>query len=294
MKKLIQIFSVTVLITLCFAACANGSTGSTGNTGSSGNQELEGKSSSDRLILEAVDNGIKITVIGEKGWGGNTWVEDSTSKIDIFVTSFDSDNKATFLYQFTKAGEAYNFKLYNQSSGTENYSGETLSITATGGVGYPMSDVFKNTTVIPSHDNAGKFYMKFYTAAEKLGDFFKVDIDLFTNGKSCSPSFGDGILFGYPGVCSMCSYSNQYMNFSSAEAECVSGNYRKADNSSEQCSNLFEKMKTTNFETWVFRDNVTISGFNNIYCAQFELHLWPEDSDIHYWIYGNYSEKYNY
>ena len=289
MKKIKISFAAAaaVLLMLGFAACANSSSGS-------GNKKPEENVSSDRLILEAVDDGIKVTVIGEAGWGSNTWVEDSNSNIDIFVTTFDSDNKATFLYPFTKAGEAYSFKLYNQSNGSENYNGDALSITAKGGVGYPMSETFKNTKITPSHDAEGKFYLQFNTAAEKLGDFFKVDIDLFTKGKSCCPSFGGGILFGYPGVCGMCSYSNLYMNFSSTDINCVSGNYSKADNSREQCDNLFEKMKDTKFETRVFRNNVSISDFNNVYCAKFDLQLWPNGSDIHYCIHSDYSKKMEY
>ncbi len=297
MKKLnlIAVGLAVSLIILGFSACsnANSADGGTGNQPAQNNSD-ETTVTSDRLILEAVDDGIQITIIGEAGWGNNTWVEDTTSKIDIFATTFDSDNKATFLYPFTEDGKTYSFKLYNQSSGTENYNSNALSIIATGGVGYPMSDAFKNTKVVPSHDSDGKFYLKFNTTATKFGDFFKVDIDLFTNGMSCCTSFGGGILFGYPEVCSMCSYSNLYMNFSSTNVDCVSGNYSKADNSREQCDNLFEKMKTTNFETWVFRDNVTIADFNNIYCAQFELQLWPNDSDIHYWIHGDYSERCDY
>lgn len=265
MKKLnlIAVGLAVSLIILGFSACsnANSADGGTGNQPAQNNSD-ETTVTSDRLILEAVDDGIQITIIGEAGWGNNTWVEDTTSKIDIFATTFDSDNKATFLYPFTEDGKTYSFKLYNQSSGTENYNSNALSIIATGGVGYPMSDAFKNTKVVPSHDSDGKFYLKFNTTVTKFGDFFKVDIDLFTNGMNCCPSFG--------------------------------GNYSKADNSREQCDNLFEKMKTTNFETWVFRDNVTIADFNNIYCAQFELQLWPNDSDIHYWIHGDYSEKKTY
>ena len=285
--------STAVLLILGFAACSNASSG--GESGnSSGKNSKETSVKSDRLILEAVDNGIKVTIIGEAGWGKNTWVSDVTSYIDIFVTSFDSDNKASFVYPFTKADEVYQFQLYNQGNGSEYYSGKTLTIKATGGAGYPMSDAFKNTKVTPSHDKDGKFFLKFDTSATKFGDFFKVDVDLFTNRKNCSPSFGGGILFGYSGVCSMTSYANVYMYFSSEDADCVSGRYRKADNTLEQCDNLFEKMKTTKFEAWIFRDNVKISDFNNVYCAKYELQLWPNDSDIHYWIHSDYSKQYNY
>lgn len=289
MKKLSGLFTIlsAVLLSICFLACSNESSGS-------GSKEPEGKVTSDRLILEAVEDGIKITIIGEEGWGKNTWVEDSTSNIDIFVTAFGADNKASFLYPFTGAEKTYSFKLYNQSSGTEAYNGDALQITAKGGVGYPMSDTFKNTKIIPSHDNEGKFFLRFDTEAAKFGDFFKVDIDLFTNGKACSPSFGGGILFGYPGVCSMCSYSNLYMHFSSADSDCVSGNYNKADNNREQCDNLFEKMKTAAFETYVFRNEAKIEDYSNIFCAKYELQLWPDGSDIHYWIYGDYSERCDY
>ena len=269
-------------------ACSNPSSSSNG-TGN--NNEIPTSITSERLLLESVDNGIKVTIIGESGWGTNTWIEDITSDIDIFSTNFDGQNKSTFIYPFTENGKVYKFCLYNQSSGTQSYNSETYEIKALGGSGYPMSDAFTNLTVIPSHNSSGEFLVKFNTTAEKFSDFFSVDISLLTGNKECQPSFGAGILFGYPGECSQISYSNIWMHFDSADGNCVSGFYNLKDNSRTNASNLFELMKTHTFETWVFRNGVNIADYNNLYYAKPEMQIWPVNSDIHYQIRSKKSDK---
>lgn len=264
-------------------------------TGSGSNQNTnQGPVTSERLLLEAVDNGIKVTVIGKENWGSNTWLEDITSNIDIFIKKFDSDYKYTFIYPFTEQGKNYQFRLHDSSSGNQPYNGETYTITAKGGSGYPMSDKFTDMTLALSHNDAGVFFVKFNTTATKFGDLFKVDLDLLTNGKKGSPSLGTAIYFGYPGVHGMCSYSNLWMYFNSADADCVSGSYSIKDNKNEKVDNLFSTMQQKTFETNVMRTGEKISDYGNVYCARPNISVWTQDAEIYYSIHGKYSQRYDY
>ena len=299
MKKELKLIVVLTMLFLLFGfiSCPSGAgnnannENNTNNTNNNNNANIPTSIKSERLILEAVDNGIKITVKGETGWGDNTWIDDLTSNIQIFVTNFENENKFTFVYPFTENGKSYKFDLYNQSVGTDNYRSETYEIKATGGAGYPMSDAFTQMTVEPSRNSAGEYLVKFNTTAEKLSDFFRVDISLLTNNKVCNPALCAGILFGYPGICSQVSYSNVYLYFDSADGDCVSGQYNLKDCRRVTNSNLFELMKTHSFETWVFRDDADIANYENLYFARPEMQIYSYDSDINYWIRGNRSEK---
>lgn len=258
------------------------------------NQEPVTSIISDRLLLEAVDGGIKVTVIGDEGWGQNTWLSDNTSDIDIFIKNFDSEHKFTFVYPFTEEGKSYKFQLHNSSSGTQHYYGDVYTITATNGSGYPMSDAFTNMTLALSHNDAGEYCIKFNTTATKFSDFFRVDMNLLTNGKQQgSPSLGAAIFFGYPGN-AMVSYSNIWMHFDSVNEDCVSGFYRTKNNTNVNSENLFETMQSTTFETNVFSSDYKISDFGNEYCSRPDMSIWCSDADIYYSIRGKYTQRYEY
>ena len=258
------------------------------------NQEPVTSITSDRLLLEAVEDGIKVTVIGDEGWGQNTWLSDNTSDIDIFIKNFDSEHKFTFVYPFTEEGKNYKFQLHNSSSGTQHYYGDVYTITATNGSGYPMSDAFTNMTLALSHNDAGEYCIKFNTTATKFSDFFRVDMNLLTNGKQQgSPSLGAAIFFGYPGN-AMVSYSNIWMYFDSVNEDCVSGFYRTKNNTNVNSENLFETMQSTTFETNVFSSDYRISDFGNVYCSRPDMSIWCSDADIYYSIRGKYTQRYEY
>lgn len=292
MKKLsgLKFALAGIILAFGFASCSNPGSGN----GAGKKNDVPTLIKSDRLILEAVDDGIKVTVIGEKDWGGNTWVWDVTSDIDIFTTEFNSDNKCNFLYPFTESGKTYKFCLYNYSEGTESYTSDNYEIRAIGGAGYPMSEAFTNMTVVPSHNQDGEFLVRFNTTAEKLSYLFRVDISLLSDDKECQPSLGAGILFGYPGECQQTSYSNIWMHFDSSDGECVSGSFNLKDGTSTRSSNLFGLMKNHTFETRVFRNGVNIADYNNLYYARPDMQIWPQNSDIHYFIRGKISDKKTY
>lgn len=303
MKKLLHIVAIvtTTVFMFGFISCSNTSgnesnhSAPSGGSGGAGNNGTVTTSiSSERLILESKDNGIQVTIIGESGWGGNTWVEDQSSNIDIFARTFDNQNKCVFLYPFTKNGETYKFRLSNQSNGTEPYSSAVYEIKALGGVGYPMSDAFKNMTVEPSHNDSGEFLVNFNTTATKLGDFFRVDINLLTENHEAQPILTTQILFGYPGVCSQASYSNVTMCFASADVNCVNGSYSLNSNNNALCTNLFDLMKIYTFETYAFSNTLNIADFQNLYYARPGIQIGGNGSTINYWIRGKNSEKKTY
>lgn len=145
-------------------------------------------SSAKNISLTAQDDGILITLTKEDDFPyTSVYIEDAETHININY-NIDylpwSGNKAEILYPFSESGKVSRFNL--QLSGNGNSERQTVEITATRGIGYPMTSFFEEIQLTPSYKATDdSFWVTVTTAAETISDFFSDSVktdNRFTNG----------------------------------------------------------------------------------------------------------------
>lgn len=144
-------------------------------------------SSASNISLKAVEGGIEITVTKDDDWYFTVCKEIicKENKIEaVYDESSFTDNKLTFLFPFTTAGETYNFTLQQSRTGKEVLY-QYVAIKATGGIGNPIKDDYFHIRYDTYYDGTNdKFLYSFSSHGNDITDFTNLDKSLIDFDKS--------------------------------------------------------------------------------------------------------------
>ncbi len=144
-------------------------------------------SSASNISLKAVEGGIEITVTKDDDWHFSISKEIicKENKIEaVYDESSFTDNKLTFLFPFTTAGETYNFTLQQSRTGKEGLL-QYVAIKATGGIGNPIKDDYFHIRYNTYYDGKNdKFLYSFSSYGNDITDFTNLDKSLIDFDKS--------------------------------------------------------------------------------------------------------------
>ena len=145
-------------------------------------------SSASNISLKAVEGGIEITVTKDDDWyfSASKEIICKENKIEaVYDESSFTDNKLTFLFPFTTAGETYNFTLQQSRTGKEVLL-QYVAIKATGGFGNPIKDDYFHIRYDTYYDGINnKFLYSFSSHGNDITNFTNLDKSLidFDNSK---------------------------------------------------------------------------------------------------------------
>lgn len=135
-------------------------------------------SSAKNISLTAQDDGILITLTKEDDFP-YTYVSIRDVEKGIGVNVVNEkwvNNKAEILYPFSESGKVSRFNLV--LSNNVRSDSQTVEITATGGIGSPITSLFEEIKLTPSYNSTDdSFGVTVNTTAETISDFFSNSVN---------------------------------------------------------------------------------------------------------------------
>ncbi|MBP5602641.1 MAG: hypothetical protein J6X78_07910 [Treponema sp.] len=122
------------------------------------------------ISLTAQDDGILITLKKDENTSSaNFYIQNIETGIKTIANNLTwTDNKIELHYPFSKSGEISKFSLW-----INNAEKQEVEILATGGIGYPVTELIEQINMEPSYDPTDDtFGVKVTTDATSISDFF--------------------------------------------------------------------------------------------------------------------------